>query len=165
MSHWQDGKHVVPFEGALPRFRLVTDAQVSNRPARDIEQIDVARTVLLDAPVSLEPGPQGRVERVREQPGSIAITLRAPTRQLLFVSETYHPGWRATVDETETPVMRAYGDFMALVVPAGRHQVALHFAPESLAQGLALSRVGLAVLAVVGLFAWLRLRGPSRRST
>ena len=33
----------------------------------------------------------------------------------------------------------AYGDFMACEVPAGKHRVALRFAPDSLRRGVALS--------------------------
>lgn len=158
VSHWQDGKIVVPFEGALPRFRFVTHASESHDPARDIESIDVATTALVDAPVSLEPGTPGVVVSVREEPGLVRMMVEAPTRQLLVVSETFHPGWSARVGDADAAVVRAYGDFMALVVPAGRHEIALRFAPASFEQGKTLSAVGVGTFLLAGLVALARPR-------
>lgn len=159
VSHWQNGKVVVPFPNALPRFRFVSDARTTQTPARDMQSsdVDVARTAFVDEPVDLQPGAPGEIVAAREIPGEIRLTVTTPTQQLLVVSETFHPGWLATVDGTETRMLRAYGDFMALVVPAGKHRVVLRFEPKSFSQGRVLSIAGLCVLAVA-LLAALRPR-------
>ena len=45
---------------------------------------------------------------------------------MVVFAETYYHNWRATVDGVATPVYRANVGFMAVQVPAGKHEV--HFA-------------------------------------
>jgi hypothetical protein len=144
----------------LPRFRLVTRAEQSDDPARAIKTIDVATTALVDRPLSLEGGSPGEVEVREDLPGRIELTTRAPTRQLLVVSESFHAGWRPRIDGTEMPLLRVYGDFMGAVVEPGTHRVALRFEPQSLRIGGALSAAGL-VLVLLG----AARAGVARRST
>jgi hypothetical protein len=66
----------------------------------------------------------------RSAPEHVRIALdagRAPA--YVFVSEGYHPWWRARVDAAPTPVLRAYGAFMAVPVPAHAREVELRFTP------------------------------------
>jgi len=66
--------------------------------------------------------------------------------------DSFARGWRAFVDGTEAPVLRANGKHRAVPVPAGEHEVALRYDPPGLASGLWLSL--LSILAGVGL--WVR---------
>jgi Bacterial membrane protein YfhO len=52
-----------------------------------------------------------------------------PAPAILFVSEAYHPLWRARVDGTPTEVLRAQIAFMAVRVPPGSHRVELELRP------------------------------------
>jgi hypothetical protein len=147
-----DEDRILPVPGALPRFRLVDRAVVSDAPAAAIADIDVATTALVEAPVDLAAGPPGRIRVRVDRPGRIELTAEAATRRLLVISESHHPGWRVRVDGVEGRLLRAYGDFMALVLEPGTHEVALRFDPRSLRLGKALS-AGSALL-LVGLAAW-----------
>ena len=93
---------------------------------------------------------------MRDDPGQIEILTRADSRQMLVVSESWHPGWRARVDGQACDVHAAYGDFMGCVVEPGEHRVHFGFEPTSLARGAWMSAVGL--LATLTLLA-LGLRG------
>jgi hypothetical protein len=137
--------------GALSRARMVASAQQSAEPAVDIEAIDVATTALVDEPVDLEPGPAGVAAIQRYEPGAIRIASSAPTRQLLVVAESYHPGWRVSVDGTEARVLRVNGDFLGVTVGAGAHEVELRFAPRSFTIGCWTSLAGSAIAAAVAL--------------
>ena len=71
------------------------------------------------------PSPVWRAARERrrsfvDRPGRIELNVDCPTTQLLVVGESYHEGWRATIDGQPTGVVRANGDFLGLVVPGGR---------------------------------------------
>lgn len=59
----------------------------------------------------------------------------------LLLSEVFYPGWRATVDGQEVPVLRANYLFRAVALPAGEHRVRFFFAPQrwELALGLTLA--------------------------
>jgi hypothetical protein len=130
----------------LPRARLVTAALVSHDPNREIGEVDVATTALVEMAVELDSGEPGEVTWVRDVPGEIELVTQAAGRQLLVLSERHHEGWRAQVDGAPCAVIRAYGDYMACAVPAGRHRVRFHFAPTSLLRGLQLSALSLGLM-------------------
>jgi hypothetical protein len=148
----------------LPRFRLVTRAVPSADSNRDLSGIDLETTALveesferaLDPPLD-QPGTRGEVHVVHDRPGDISLSIDAPTRQLLVASERYHPGWRATVDGQDAPVVRVNGDFLGCPVGPGSHDVELTFRPDSLRQGRSLSLIGLGLLGL-----WCCLFYPRR---
>src|SRR5262249_30181362 len=93
-----------------------------------------------------------------ESGGDLDVSTIAPGRQLLVISESFHEGWRASVDGAPVPVLRAYGDYMACVVPAGEHRVRLHFEPTSYVVGRRVSALALAAIAAWGGVALLTSR-------
>jgi hypothetical protein len=131
--------------GALPRARLVGAAQVSASPAVDIAQLDVTQAALVTREVHLG-GAGGGAVRIRvDAPGDIALDVDTPAPQLLVVSESFHDGWRATIDNQPAPVERVNGDFLGTVVPAGAHLVRLQFRPVHLIVGRYASVFGVAL--------------------
>jgi hypothetical protein len=142
---------------ALPRARMLAQALATDDLPTALGEIDPARTALVSAPLSLESGPRGEATLVRDDPGEIHIETRAPTRQLLVLSESHHPGWRARVDGEPCHVVRVYGDYMGCVVPAGEHEVAFTFAPDSHRHGMTISWIGLGLTAI-GPATYLALR-------
>jgi hypothetical protein len=71
--------------------------------------------------------------------------LPAP-RVLLFV-DSYYPGWKATVDGREVPILPGNNAFKAVVVPAGSSEVRFAFSSTRVTLGLVLA--GIAMLLVV----------------
>jgi hypothetical protein len=148
------GQRFVTLPDALPRARLVTSARVSAQPAVDLETLDVDATALVEEPVALEAGPPGAARIERDLPGALTISVAAPTRQLLVLSESFHPGWRAIVDGEPARALRANGDFIGVVVGAGAQRVELRFAPRSFIVGRWISLAAIAFVlgvALVGL--------------
>jgi Bacterial membrane protein YfhO len=140
--------------GALPRARLVGRAVPSAQPAIDIERIDVERVALVEEPDALEPGPTGSAGTSvidEDLAGAIRITVKAPTRGLLVLAESFHPGWRVNVDGADARVLRVNGDFMGVVVEPGDHAVSFSFAPRSFAMGCWTSLAGIAIVLSVAL--------------
>jgi hypothetical protein len=83
---------------------------------------------------------------------SILLAVETSHRGVLVLSEIYYPGWNATIDGSETEIYRVDYNLRGIIVPAGSHAVAFHFAPESFARGslltfaaLGLSFVGMSV--------------------
>jgi hypothetical protein len=140
----------------MPRVRLLTDARVSDSIAGDIEQIDIGQTALLDQSIEIEPGEPGTASVATERPGFIEVLTSAPSRQLLVLAESYHPGWQASIDGRSIPVMRAYGDFQAVVVGPGEQRLVFQFRPTSFVAGAWISGIGL-FSALAGFFVVLRL--------
>jgi hypothetical protein len=148
----------------LPRARLMTRALVSQRPNEDIAGIDVANTVLVNEEVTVDPGPPGTAKLVLDRPGRMDVMTDAAGRQLLVVSESYHAGWQAFTDGRRVRIIRAYGDFMAVPVAGGAHEVEFYFRPFSWLVGGYVSAAGavaLLLLLVVEWACWPRPRGAS----
>jgi hypothetical protein len=82
------------------------------------------------------------------EPGRIELEVSSKTDAFLVVSESYYPGWIATVDGQAADIVRTDYLVMGLHVPAGIHDVVLSYSPRIFALGAALSVLTLAVFAV-----------------
>ena len=80
-----------------------------------------------------------------------------PEPAVLVVSSTYYPGWRAFVDGTEQPLLRADYALSAVALPAGKHTVELRFSSRPATIGLLLS-----LLAALGIALLAKTRAPRR---
>ncbi len=137
-----------------PRARAVARTARSLQPARVPEGFDAETEAVVDAPVALDLGAPGRVWITRDRPGRIELTVESVGRRLLVLNEAYHPGWAARLDGSPATVLRVDYDAMGVVLPAGRHRVALRFQPSSFRRGVMVSAAGLAGLVLL----WLAAR-------
>jgi hypothetical protein len=101
-------------------------------------------------------GPGGHAAIQAEEPERLVVSSESGTPGWLVVTDTWFPGWRATVDGVAQPLWRADHAFRAVRVPAGRHTVEFAYRPASFRAGLALT--GLAAMAIAGLAFWPALR-------
>jgi len=147
-----------PVARPLARARLISHARRSDDPARDLGRIDLEREALVERDLALGGSTAGSARIVRDHPGEIEVEVSSPGRQLLVLSESHHPGWRASVDSAACRVERVNGDYLGCVVEAGEHTVAFRFDPPSLRRGRWLSALSL-VCALVWC-AWLARRTP-----
>ena len=134
---------------------------------RDGRVFNPGEAVLLEQPVEPplddDSGPAGVVKPRSATADRIVFEVDAAARRLLFVSQSFHPGWRATVNGTEAVVLRTNGAFQGIIVPAGRSVVELRFEPASLRIGGGISAAALAVLAALFPLRWIRnRRRPAR---
>ena len=143
-----------PVPGPLPRARLVTRTRVSADPDHDLDMIDVETTALTEValPVPLPDARAGTARLAVDRPGKLDALTDAHSRQLLVISESYHPGWRARIDDRSTRVFRVNGDFLGCVVPAGKHQIRLRFRPPGEKAGAWLCVLSLGLIAAVAVF-------------
>jgi uncharacterized membrane protein YfhO len=64
-------------------------------------------------------------------------------RGMLVVSDTWAPGWKATVDRLPVEVHEVYGMLRGVVVPEGTHKVRMSYAPKSVFVGAWFTLLGL----------------------
>ncbi|HEY1549257.1 MAG TPA: hypothetical protein VGG28_15635 [Kofleriaceae bacterium] len=60
--------------------------------------------------------------------GAIDVDVSAPQAGVLVVTESWAPGWTATIDGDAAPVFRANDLAMGVIVPSGAHRVSFAFA-------------------------------------
>lgn len=67
------------------------------------------------------------------------IVVHTDKDGLLFVSDSWYPGWKAKIDGMDTQIIRANYAFRAVPLIAGDHEVEFFYDPESLRLGSYLS--------------------------
>lgn len=139
----------------LPRAFVVSGWQLADGPAASLQRVlatDISlrdQVVLERPPVSVpaDPPPAADGGRIMAATwGSERIRLIAESSEpaVLVLLDRWYPGWRATVNGVEVPVLRANGVFRAVEIPGGKADVVFRFAPGSLWLGGMLSLFGLA---------------------
>jgi hypothetical protein len=82
-------------------------------------------------------------------PDTIQLEAHAVRDGLLVLTDTFYPGWRATVDGVEQPIIRANFLFRGIMVRAGQHHVELRYHPWSFQIGLSIAALTLLFTAFV----------------
>jgi hypothetical protein len=92
----------------------------------------------------------------------VVIDVDAPAAGVLVVAESFDPGWRATVDGADAPIVRANLIHRAVPVAAGPHRVELEYAPAGLS---ALLWLFLLTATGAGVWLWRTSRRAGGRDT
>jgi hypothetical protein len=79
----------------------------------------------------------------------LEVSLERPG--LVVLADSYYPGWRATVDGADAPIVATNHLFRGVPAPAGTHRVRFTYEPASVRIGALLSAAGLLVVAWLGL--------------
>lgn len=169
---WQKQKwKVYERKSVMPRVFLADSYLVEDNPRKILDKIydknfDLGNTVILEKePVFklFEPNGQGvtlsssSARIVDYKSNKVTINTQANFPKVLFLSDTYYPGWKATIDGVTEPIYRADYVFRAIFVPGGNHEVVFIYDPLSFKTGLALS------LASIGFFVGIGVLQGRRR--
>jgi hypothetical protein len=159
---------------ALPRAYLVPAARVL-KPTDILETIahgdfDPQKTALLELPATsdspLEGGAAdpktveqwlqggtgaqpGKAELLTYQSSEVVIRTSSDRNTLLFLADSYYPGWKARVDGQDAKIYRADYLFRAVPVPAGEHEVRFVFEPDTFDLGESISLFTLCTLLIL----------------
>lgn len=162
---WDDGIFIIyEFLDAYPRFFLANDYKVLTKK-QDIVHAIFDNAVDLTKTIILEKEPKGIFKNTQTNNDGVVqldfyktkeVTFSVRTKQdsLLFISDSYYPGWKAYVDAEETEIYRADYSFRAVVIPEGNHRVVFRYEPLSFTLGLVGSSFGLLFLGVTMVKIW-----------
>jgi hypothetical protein len=81
----------------------------------------------------------------------IELSTESDFNGYLVVADQYYPGWHASLDGLDMPILRANYIQRAMALPAGKHKVVFSYKPESYRIGLLISSIALALLALTAL--------------
>jgi uncharacterized membrane protein YfhO len=86
---------------------------------------------------------------------SVVLDATSTEPSFLVLSDTFYPGWRATVDGQPARIYQTNYVLRGIVLASGRHLVKFEYRPLSLYVGAAGSICSLIVMSVLG-FIWRR---------
>ena len=78
-----------------------------------------------------------------ERPNQIQLTVNAPTAGFVVLTDTFYPGWQATIQGQPVPIWPANLAFRAVAVEAGRQEILFDYRPLSFTVGLWVSIIAL----------------------
>jgi len=151
---------------ALPRAYVVSDFRVG--PDEDFAQLlaggspELRRVALLASgepslPTARTgaPPPDATAGFITDAPDEVVVEAMLQEPGLLVLMDSYYPGWKARIYETEVPIARANYGFRAVALPPGKHVVTFRYEPASFRVGLFISLAALALLAAWGMAIYL----------
>jgi hypothetical protein len=142
---------------ALPRVYLAGDYVITHNEEESLDAIranldELSRgrlVVIEDAKPSFSRRPAGGAGTAhigKYGINDVVVEVEAETPSLLVLTDSHFPGWRAFVDGSERPILRANSLFRAVEISPGVHQVAFKYRPASFRYGLLISLATLAVI-------------------
>jgi hypothetical protein len=144
----------------LPRAYLVGQVWPADDLSDTLEQMtrddfDPERVVVLEgiAKATTEDA-TGSARVVGDDPTAVTVEVETDGSAFLVLTDTFYPGWHATLDGEPVEILRANAAFRAVRVPDGAHVVRFVYRPLSLWVGMAVS--GLSGLGLAGVWAWAR---------
>ena len=121
---------------ALPRAFMVDNYRVIP-DRKDIyplilsREIDPLSEVVLEVEPEIKPSSgdslMGMAEIISHEIDSVAVSVNAPGNRLLVLTDNYYFAWEAFIDGETADLMRAFGSFRAVSVPAGTHMVVFRY--------------------------------------
>jgi membrane protein YfhO len=83
------------------------------------------------------------------EPNFVRIEAQMQCRGMVILTDTWFPGWRATVDGKRAKIEQAYGMVRGVVVDPGNHTIEMRYRPWSVYVGAALSVLAAGIVIVV----------------
>ncbi|TAJ25324.1 MAG: hypothetical protein EPO68_00165, partial [Planctomycetota bacterium] len=117
-------------------------------PLRVELELDPAHARELDGEVEPLRVPCELVEHSAQR---VELRVRADQRCCVVLSDTYAPGWTATLDGAPVAIHRAFGALRGVVCPPGEHALVFHYAPHSVRVGIWVSALAFAACALLAI--------------
>lgn len=137
---------------SYPRFGLFYDAIIIPHDTDALatlsqHKIDLTKKILLQEklPRELHVG-TGSATLVSSNINSQTFKITTTTPALFYLSDTWYPGWKATINNKETKIYQANYALRAVVVPQGESLITFTYLPGSFVWGIVVSIVSLLVL-------------------
>jgi hypothetical protein len=92
-------------------------------------------------------GLRDNVNMPLRQPNRVVITAVLQCPGMVILTDTWFPGWRATVDGKPAKIYEAYGGVRGVVVDGGEHTIVMRYFPWSVMSGAALTLIAMLIAA------------------
>lgn len=138
----------------LPRAFMIYNQHVTSNRKELLQRLlstefDFKNNIIVEEPILQHTGGgPGLALFTKYSAQESIIDVETQTDGLLFVSDTWHPGWKAYVDGKETKIYRANFAFRAVLISEGKHTVKFIYRPESFYKGLKIALLSLIAITV-----------------
>lgn len=154
---------------AMPRAYVVPEAKIAPDDLRTVwlmPWVPPRKAVLMpEDPLRDIPGPRQpfhQADYQSEHPDQVEIQIKTEAPGYLVIADTWMPGWLATLDGREVPVLRGNRAQRVVVIPySGNHHVILRYEPPGLMAGMTISALAWLLWAGAILLRRVRHCGPS----
>ncbi len=82
------------------------------------------------------------------EPQSSVLEVNTTKQGILFISDAYYPGWKATLNSTPVEILKANYAFRAVAVPEGKSIIHMWYEPDAYRYGLVISLLSLTIAAI-----------------
>lgn len=147
---WQGGVwQIYENKEALPRFYL-TGNYVVEQDKQEIansifnKNLDLRKTLILEEKVNnfnFKEDKNAKTSLVNYSPNKIVVKTESSEDNLLFLSDSFYPGWKAYIDGKEAKIYRADYAFRAVPVEKGSHEVVFNYYPKLFDLGIKISLI------------------------
>jgi hypothetical protein len=151
----------------LPRAFVPRTVEAVPDARRRLERLgapdfDPRQVAFVEQPLAFPSPCVGTADILGDEPNRVRLAVRMQTAGLVVVSDLWDPGWRAWLNGTPVPVLRANHAVRGVVVPEGSSTLEFRYQPASFARGVRCC-VG-ASLVLCGWFAIALWRRPTASS-
>lgn len=89
------------------------------------------------------------IKNINEKYNSLTFQTENNCSQLVFISNSYFPGWTAKIDNQTTPIFQTNHMFQSILVPSGQHQIVMNYYPSHFNIAICLALFSTASLLVI----------------
>ena len=152
--------NVLEYKKTTPRFFLTDSYQLFSNKDDFTNKLfnpkfDPTNTILLNEDPKIKitaPLTTKSTKLISYKPNYINIETDTNASSMLYLSDTYYPGWNAYVDSKPTKIYKANYAFRAVLVPKGVHKIEFSYQPISFLYGMYLSILSIIITAFAFVF-------------
>lgn len=100
--------------------------------------------------LQVPPGAQGEISLHYPDDLHAVVDVASPTGGLVVLHDSFDRGWRALVDDTPAPILPVNILSRGVIVPPGRHRIAMEYRPPGFVAGSAISILTAILLLALG---------------
>ena len=135
-----ENKRFLPRVFIVPAYKVKDKNEILSYMTTD-EFEPLGEVVLEEEPkVGLDPGQgEGMVQITNYQDRKVEVEAKLAGSGFLVFTDTWYPGWYASVDGQEAKIYRADYNFRSVYLPKGDHKIVFFYEPTYLKVGKAIS--------------------------
>ena len=141
-------------EGAFPRAWAVHEIAAVSKDylLHGLEAADLRHQAFVtgSAPVLERCGGADQVRILERGAARFVLEARMACKGIVIVSDTFFPGWKASVDSRRAPILEIDGALRGVAVDSGVHRVEMRYRPVSVYLGEVMTFAGFTAAAAIG---------------